>query len=95
MKTAVHTVRTQISLSPELKSLIEKEGKELKESLSQYLRRAAILRLALTEIDDTNLKDLRAMVIGSVSKDESGWKKTENISDWQRNRRKEEDGHRN
>jgi len=94
MKTAIHTIRTQISLSPELKSLIAKEGENLKESLSQYLRRAAILRLALREVEDVNLENLSRMVVGSVKKSEGGWGKVKDISDWQRKERKGEDGHR-
>lgn len=94
MNTAIYPVRTQISLSPELKKLIEMRGAVLNEGLSEYLRRAAVLRMAVDDIARNDLKLIAETVVGSVSKSKSGWKNVRNIGKWQRKLRKDEDQHR-
>lgn len=91
MKVASYPNRTQISLSPELKSLIESRGAALGESLSEYLRKAAILRLTLDEVDKRDLELLADITAGSVPKSQSGWKNIKDVSRWQHNLRKDED----
>ncbi len=94
MNTAPYPVRTQISLSPDLKRLIETSGARLKESLSGYLRQAAILRLMLEDIEKNDLKMVAETVVGSVAKSRSGWKQIKNVSIWQRQERQNENRHR-
>ena len=94
MKTAIHTKRTQISLSPKLKTLIQNQGSLYGESLSEYLRKAALLRLALEESYQKELELVAKAVVGSVPKEKSGWSKVKNIGKWQREERKNEETHR-
>lgn len=94
MNTAIYPIRTQISLSPELKKLIEMRGAVLNEGLSEYLRRAAILRMAVEDVERNDLKLIAQTVVGSVPKSKSGWKNVKNIGEWQRKLRKNEDRHR-
>lgn len=94
MKTAIHTKRTQISLSPQLKALIKSQGSLYGESLSEYLRKAALLRLALEESAKKELELVAETVIGTVPKTKSGWKRIANISKWQRQERRNEEIHR-
>ena len=94
MNTAIYPIRTQISLSPELKKLIETRGAVLNEGLSEYLRRAAVLRMAVEDVERNDLKLIAQTVVGSIPKSKSGWKNVKNISEWQRKLRKDEDRHR-
>lgn len=94
MKVAIHTNRTQISLSTQLKALIKSQGALYGESLSEYLRKAALLRLALEEMERKELELTAEAVIGSIPKDKSGWKKIKDVSKWQRQERKREEIHR-
>lgn len=94
MNTAIYPTRTQISLSPELKKLIEMRGAVLNEGLSEYLRRAAILRMAVEDVAANDLKLIAKAVVGSIPRGKSGWKNINNISDWQRTERRNEDFHR-
>ena len=94
MNTAIYPIRTQISLSPELRKLIEMRGAVLNEGLSEYLRRAAVLRMAVEDMERNDLKLIAQTVIGSVPKSKSGWKNVKNIGEWQRQLRKNEDRHR-
>lgn len=94
MKTATYSKRTQISLSPQLKAIIESEGTLLKESLSEYLRKAAILRLLLQEIEKDKLTLVAESVIGKTPKNKGGWKNIKNIVNWQRKQRQNENRHR-
>ena len=94
MNTAIYPIRTQISLSPELKRLIEMRGAVLNEGLSEYLRRAAVLRMAVDDVERNDLKLIAKTVVGGVPKSKSGWKNVKNVGEWQRKLRKDEDRHR-
>ena len=94
MNTAKYSARTQISLPAELKSLIEKEGGLQNESLSEYLRKSAILRMALTSNRKNELKTVASAVVGHAQKSKGGWKAVSNVSLWQRNGRRDENSHR-
>ena len=94
MNTAIYPTRTQISLSPALKKLVETRSIISNESLSEYLRRAAVLRMAIEDVERNDLKLIAQTVIGSVPKSKSGWKNVKNIGEWQRKLRKDEDRHR-
>lgn len=94
MNTAIYPVRTQISLSDDLKKLIAVRGNRLNESLSEYLRKAAIIRMALEDMETGDLKAVAQSVVGGVSRRDSGWRSTKDISAWQRQERRHEDQHR-
>lgn len=64
------------------------------ESLSEYLRQAALLRMMLEDVERNDLKLIAKTVVGGVSKSKSGWKNIKNIGEWQRQLRKNEDQHR-
>ena len=94
MNTAIYPIRTQISLSTDLKRLIEASRTRLNESLSEYLRRAAILRMMLEDREKNDLQTVAMAVIGNVAKSKSGWNQVKNISSWQKQERRNEDRHR-
>ena len=94
MKKTSYSLRTQISLSPQLRKLIDQQRAYSQESLSDYLRKAAILRMVAEEVEKKNLEQIAQAVIGKVSKSKSGWRKTKDITVWQRKKRAHEDKHR-
>lgn len=94
MNTAIYPVRTQISLSDDLKKLIARRGQRLNESLSEYLRKAAVIRMALEDMEVSDLKTIAKSVIGSVPRQDSGWRNIKDISAWQRQERRHENRHR-
>lgn len=61
------TVRTQISLTPLIKKAIEAQKRLTGESLSAYLRKAAVLRLLAEEEEKEELEKLAENLVGSVS----------------------------
>lgn len=79
--------RTQIYLPSDLRQEIDKDRRERKESLAEYLRKAAEDRLLAKKKRKADLKKL-ADLLGSVSKEESGWKGI-NVMEWQREIRKD------
>lgn len=84
------TVRTQITLTSTLKRLIEKQIGLKGESLSEYLRRAAIIRLILDQDEKEDLKTLADKVIGSVKlKDHPEWTSKNKLQKWVKNLRNE------
>jgi len=94
MQRTLYTQRTQISLSPKLRELIDAQRLLWQESLSEYLRKAAILRIALEDLEKQDLSYLANAVVGQVSKKTSGWKNIRDISLWQKKLRKDENKHR-
>ena len=94
MNKEKYAVRTQISLSPELKNLIEKESGLLNEGLSEYLRKSAILRMALKIRQENELAVVAEAVVGKVKKNKGGWKDVKDVKEWQRSQRRHEDTHR-
>lgn len=94
MNTAIYPVRTQISLSDDLKKLIAGRGQRLNESLSEYLRKAAVIRMALEDMEANDLKTVAQSVVGGVSRRDSGWRSIKDISAWQQQERRHEDRHR-
>lgn len=69
-------------------------GAVLNEGLSGYLRRAAVLRMAVDDVERNDLKLIAQTVVSSIPKSKSGWKNVRNIGEWQRKLRKDEDQHR-
>lgn len=77
------TIRTQISLTPSLKKAIEDKRNITGESLSAYLRKAALLRLQLEEEEKKDLKELARIVVGSVSlKEHTEWQNKKKLKRW-------------
>ncbi|MBI2641432.1 hypothetical protein HYW87_02445 [Candidatus Roizmanbacteria bacterium] len=84
------TVRTQITLTEKLKQLVENKALEKGISLSEYLRRAAVISLLVEEDEKQELARLADMVIGSVSPQKNPyWKNKKLIKQWVRNLRSE------
>ena len=94
MKKTTYPLRTQISLSLQLRNLIDAQRVTLGESLSEYLRKAAILRMIAEDIEKKDLDLVAGAVVGKVAKSKSGWKKVKNIVEWQKKERKHENKHR-
>lgn len=83
-------VRTQITLTQILKNEVENIASEKGESLSEYLRKAAIIRLLLEKQDKEDLSKLADKVIGSIkSKNHPNWKTKADIYAWGRKIREE------
>ncbi|MBI3559133.1 ribbon-helix-helix protein, CopG family [Candidatus Gottesmanbacteria bacterium] len=84
------TVRTQISLTQTLKRLLEEKAILKGQSLSEYLRRAAMVSLILEEQDKQKLKNLANQVIGSVNlANHKEWATVKNLNSWIKNLRSE------
>lgn len=84
------TIRTQISLTPSIKRAIEAKRRLTGESLSAYLRKAALIRLLAEEEEEEDLKRLAKAVIGSVSlKNHPEWSTKTRIRCWLKALRKE------
>jgi metal-responsive CopG/Arc/MetJ family transcriptional regulator len=83
-------VRTQITLTDTLKSHIEDISKQRGESLSEYLRKAAIIRLLLERQEQEDLEKLAKRVVGSISlKDHPEWSSKKKVYNWIRKIREE------
>lgn len=83
----MQNIRTQIYLPEDLRQEIDKQRHQTGESLAEYLRKAAEQRLKAGKKRKADLKKL-ADLLGSVSKEESGWKGI-NVMEWQREIRKD------
>lgn len=94
MNITKYAARTQISLPTELKTLIERDGGRLNEGLSEYLRKSAILRMALTSNQKSELKTIARAVVGHTQKSRGGWKNIKNVIKWQSATRHNENTHR-
>ena len=90
LQTKIHsrsdeTIRTQITLTRELKKLVDQQTSLTGESMSQYLRRAALLRLHLEQSEKTSLKELASKIIGSINlKTHPNWKSKASVQTWSR-----------
>lgn len=77
------TLRTQISLTPEIKKAIEAKRRLTGESLSAYLRQAAAIRLMIEIEEKEELKRLARVVIGSVNlKSHPEWQTKKRLTAW-------------
>ena len=84
------SVRTQITLTEQLKILVEGIAQEKGESLSEYLRKAAVVRLLVEETEKENLVNLAKKAIGSVNLDNHPeWRSRSGVQKWIRNIREE------
>ena len=80
------TVRTQISLTHAIKRAIEAKGRLLGESLSEYLRKAAVIRLLSEEEEKKELKMLANNFVGAGkwNKKHPHWKNKSAVHKWVR-----------
>lgn len=78
------TIRTQISLTPSIKRAIEAKRRLTGESLSAYLRKAALIRLSLDDEEKKELKLLAKNFVGTLSwkKNHSNWKNKQSVKSW-------------
>lgn len=84
------TIRTQITLTAGLKKLIEDSAKKKRQSLSEYLRRAALLNLLIDRGEEEDLDKLADRVVGSVNlKNHPKWKNKQSINKWLKDLRSE------
>lgn len=82
------TVRTQITLTAKLKQLIEQSSGKQGQSLSEYLRRAALLKLYIEEDEKGRLRELARRVVGTVDLEKHpGWRTKEKVNAWAKNLR--------
>ncbi|MDO8474012.1 MAG: hypothetical protein Q7S62_00435 [bacterium] len=84
---ATSSLRTQIILPKALRQEIERVRRLTRESLGEYLRKAAQERLEKEKKRSVNLA-LLVRKIGTVKK--SGWEKV-NVLEWQRKMREDRD----
>ena len=84
-------IRTQISLTGTIKKAIEVKARLLGESLSEYLRKAALIRLATEEEEEKELKTLARNFVGRSSwdKNHTNWATKERVKDWKKKIRRE------
>ena len=77
-------IRTQISLTRSIKKAIEVKARILGESLSEYLRKAALIRLASEEEEERELKTLARNFVGGSSwnKNHTNWTTRKSVKEW-------------
>lgn len=85
-----YSERTQISLSPTLKRIIETKKKLKGESLAEYIRNAIKLRIIIDIKDNNARKNAAESFVGSGNpKKHPEWKNDRDILNWQRKLRAE------
>lgn len=77
-------IRTQISLTRAIKKAIEVKARLLGESLSEYLRKAALIRLASEEEEEKELKTLARNFVGGTrwNKKQTHWATAKSVKKW-------------
>lgn len=84
------SVRTQITLTEQLKILVEGIAQEKGESLSEYLRKAAMVRLLVEEDKKQDLEKIALRAVGSLDlKKHPEWNTQEKVYNWVRKIREE------
>lgn len=83
-------IRTQITLTRHLKKMVEDVATIRGESLSEFLRKAALIRLSAEQKDSEDRKILAQKVIGSLKNTRNpAWKDKKSIYKWSRKIREE------
>lgn len=84
-------VRTQISLTRAIKRAIEAKGRLLGESLSEYLRRAAVIRIMAEEEEERELTAVAKNFVGAAKwkKIHPNWKNKAAVKTWRKKIRDE------
>lgn len=85
------SVRTQISLTRAIKRAVEAKGRLLGESLSEYLRKAAVIRILSEEEEDQELAAVANNFVGAGTwkKTHPHWKSKAEVAAWHKNVRNE------
>lgn len=79
------SIRTQITLTKKIKSLIEEHARRQNESLSEYLRKAALIRLQLERNEREEREKVADQVIGSIDMTKHPeWSSERKIYEWSR-----------
>lgn len=90
LKDRNYSQRTQISLSPTLRRVIDVKCRLSGGSLAEYIRGALILRLINEEKDRKTLKRALKIFFGSLGpKNHPEWKTQQDVLSWQRKLRAE------
>ena len=85
-----YSVRTQISLSPNLKKIVARKTAINKESMSEYIRKAIETRIKSEESDDEErMKAVKAFVGSGKAKNYPEWSSKKKIIQWQREMRED------
>lgn len=88
-----YSLRTQISLSPTLRRVIEAKRKIYGETLAEYIRKATILRIFAEAQEKEERQKLAEATIGSIPKDKyPEWSTTKKVIAWQKKLRRESEG---
>jgi len=83
-------IRSQVVLTVRLKQRIEAKRRLTGENLSQYLRKAALLRLTIEEKEKEKLEELAQLVVGSVSlENHPEWQTRKKLNKWLKELRQE------
>lgn len=84
-------LRTQITLTTSLKRVVEAKKRLLGESLAEYLRKAAVLRLLAEDEEDRDLKILAESFTRPRlwKKQHLSWQSKKAVKNWQRKIRAE------
>ena len=84
------SVRTQITLTEQLKILVEGMAQEKGESLSEYLRKAAMVRLLVEEDKKQDLEKIALRAVRSLDlKKHPEWNTQKKVYRWARKIREE------
>ena len=84
-KDSRYSLRTQISLSPNLRRLIEQKRAPLGESLSEYIRKAIAIRARNEEsTEEVRMKAIKAFIGSGSKKSYPHWNTDKKIRNWQR-----------
>lgn len=85
-------VRTQITLTAKLKNMVEHQASLRRQSLSEYLRQATILKLYLDQQKTLDLTKLANNTIGNLRlNDHPNWKNKTKLKQWSKKIRQEWD----
>ena len=83
-------IRTQITLTKNIKSLVADIASEKGESLSEYLRKAALIRILLDRQEKEDLEKIAKSLIGSVKlSNHPEWSTPSKVYKWVRSLREE------
>ena len=86
------TVRTQITLTKKIKEEVERRARKNGESMSEYLRKAAIVRINEEEKHKKHIDDIAKKVIGSINlKNHPEWSSKEKVYKWVREIRRDKE----
>lgn len=84
------SVRTQITLTKKIKELVEEKSAAMGISVSEYLRRAALVVATIDDQGKADMAGLAKKVIGSVNlKNHPEWKNKTAVIKWQKSIRDE------